>query len=83
MIVADEEARFNRRRREVRELEEKRLKEEALLRETARQIPLPNHDTSDEDDEDGLYIFHKNNRPKPFITSSGPLRIPDKDRKRI
>lgn len=82
MIAADEEARFNRRRRETREREEKRVKEEALLRETARQIALPNHDTSSDDEDEGLHIFHKHNRPGPFAAAHGALPVPDKNRKR-
>ncbi|KAG9945057.1 hypothetical protein KCU85_g7511, partial [Aureobasidium melanogenum] len=72
VMAADEEARYNRSRREAREREEKRIKEEALLREAARQVS--HHDnTSDNDDEDGLHIFHKNNRPAPWMVASGVL----------
>ncbi|KAH0339571.1 hypothetical protein KCU81_g7181, partial [Aureobasidium melanogenum] len=79
VMAADEEARYNRSRREAREREEKRIKEEALLREATRQVS--HHDnTSDNDDEGGLQIFHKNNRPAPWMVASGVL--PSRDRKR-
>lgn len=87
MVAADEENRVNRRRREVRELEEKekRVKEEGLLRETAetaRQVALPDHDTSDsedDDDDDALYMYHKLNGPASIMDTSGFL--PDNRRK--
>ncbi|KAH0280460.1 hypothetical protein KCU91_g1010, partial [Aureobasidium melanogenum] len=78
VMAADEEARYNRCRREAREREEKRIKEEALLHEAARQAPQPAHDSSD-DDEGGLHIFHKNNRPAGYMVTAGFL--PAKGRK--
>ena len=87
MIAADEENRVNRCRREVRELEEKekRVKEETLLRETtetARQVALPDHDTSEsegDDDDDALYMYHKLSGPASIMDTSGFL--PDNRRK--
>ncbi|KAH0365953.1 hypothetical protein KCU65_g5679, partial [Aureobasidium melanogenum] len=79
VMAADEEARYNRALRKAREREEKRIKQEALLREAARPVSHTD-DTSDNDDEDGLYIFHKNDRPAGYMTTAGFL--PEKGRKR-
>ncbi|KAG9571505.1 hypothetical protein KCU79_g99, partial [Aureobasidium melanogenum] len=77
-MAAEEQAHYHRRRREAREREEKRVKEEALLHEAARQVSQPAHDSSD-DDEGGLHIFHKNNRPAGYMVTAGFL--PAKGRK--
>jgi hypothetical protein len=83
-MAAEEEARHARVRREARELEEKRAEqnraqeEQTLLREAVRRASQPNGDSSD--DEGGLHIFFKNNRPSPSL--SAPGNSPEKGNKR-
>jgi hypothetical protein len=84
MMAAEEEARHARLRREAKGLEEKRAEgkraqeEQTLLREAVRRVSQPNDDSSD--DEDGLQIFFKNNRPGPKMVA--PRNSPEKGSKR-